>query len=108
LLYFSHSLLNLVPRRRQEGRRVKHCELGERVDCALCGSEVTLGRDRGYAFAENAVLCFECAVCRGGVFDDAACSWQKVPSLCGLLERVSPRAQAPKRYWAFAEPLIET
>lgn len=85
-----------------------HCELGELVDCALCGSEVTLGRDRSYAFGENAVLCFECAVCRGGVFDDAARSWRQVPNLCGLRERAPERRQAPKRYWAYAEQVIET
>lgn len=85
---------------------MKPCELGELVDCALCGSGVTLWRDRSYAFGEHAVLCFECAVCRGGVFDEAARSWQQVPSLSGLREPQRP--QAPTRYWAYAEPLIET
>jgi hypothetical protein len=85
---------------------VNHCELGELVDCVVCGSEVTLWRDRSYAFAENAVLCFPCAVCRGGVFDDAECSWQQVPTLCGLPERDPHRRWAPKRYWAYAAPLV--
>ncbi|MET0388922.1 MAG: hypothetical protein ABW321_23315 [Polyangiales bacterium] len=74
------------------------CELRELVDCVLCGSDVSLGLDCAYAMSVDAALCFSCAVCRGGVYDDSRRSWIALPDLSGLPTPRSP-SSAPKRYW---------
>ena len=54
------------------------------VECLLCGLGVSLDRERVFAVSENAALCFSCAVCRGGTYDDREHTWTRLPALTGL------------------------
>lgn len=74
------------------------CELRELVDCVLCGSDVSLGLDCAYAMSVDAALCFSCAVCRGGVYDESRHTWIALPDTGGLATDRG-HSIAPKRYW---------
>ncbi|MCZ7681839.1 MAG: hypothetical protein M5U28_24820 [Sandaracinaceae bacterium] len=50
--------------------------------CASCGAEVR-SAERAFAFEES-VLCYECAVKRGGAYDETQDRWTCAPSLEGL------------------------
>lgn len=50
--------------------------------CASCGTEVR-SAERAFAFEES-VLCYECAVKRGGAYDETHDRWEVAPSLEGL------------------------
>ena len=52
--------------------------------CVLCGSPHSPAGRPVYALDEDAVLCFPCAVQRGGVYDDLARSWIALPVRSGL------------------------
>ena len=52
--------------------------------CVLCGSMVNLGRGPVYALDEDCLLCFPCAVLKGGIYDEAAHSWVALPARAGL------------------------
>jgi hypothetical protein len=56
----------------------------ERVACAACGASVDPGTDRGFVAADGSVLCFDCALARGGAWDDDEDRWREEPSLRGL------------------------
>lgn len=79
-----------------------HCELEELVDCILCGCDVSLGRDCAYAIGEASVLCFSCAVCRGGIYDEVNHTWTKLPDVTGLQGRERSERVLHRRYWAYA------
>ena len=81
-------------------------EVGEVVDCALCGCDVSLGRDRAYAMVES-VLCISCAVCRGAVYDDARSTWIRPPSVSPT-ERALHTRRTQKRYWRVPTTRAET
>jgi hypothetical protein len=51
--------------------------------CASCGTEV-LPTERPYAF-EDQVLCYECAIARGGVYDETHDHWDRPPDVSDLL-----------------------
>lgn len=57
-------------------------EAAEYELCASCGCEVRPA-ERAYAFEET-ILCYECAVKRGGVYDELHDRWTTTPSLEGL------------------------
>src|SRR5262249_9424574 len=65
------------------------------VECLLCGLEVSLGRERAFAVSENAALCFTCAVCRGGTYDDREHTWTPLPALTGLHIEESRASERP-------------
>jgi hypothetical protein len=52
--------------------------------CADCGTEVELDIDRGFRVGERAALCFECAVERGGTYDENDERWLEPPDLEGI------------------------
>ncbi len=56
-------------------------QLGE---CADCGAPVDEGADPAFPFGAASVLCFACAVRRGGAFDAFKDRWMKQPDLTGL------------------------
>jgi len=56
-------------------------ELSEFVECSGCGADVSSGRDREFEFGESLVLCFDCAVRRGGSYDEARDRWSVVPTI---------------------------
>lgn len=55
-----------------------------RVRCADCGVPLEPELERAYSFAPDAVLCFDCAVRRGGHYDELEDRWPKPPSLENL------------------------
>ena len=52
--------------------------------CADCGAEIAPESERGFGLGGGAALCFECAVRRGGRWDEARDCWAADPSLAGL------------------------
>lgn len=80
-------------------------ELGEVVDCALCGCDVSLGLDRAYAMVES-VLCVSCAVCRGAVYDDTERTWTCPPKV-STHERGVRTRRTRKRYWRTPSAHVE-
>ena len=56
----------------------------ELTRCVLCGSMVKPGGAPVYALDEDALLCFHCAVQRGGTYDEAAHNWVALPCCNGL------------------------
>jgi hypothetical protein len=57
--------------------------------CVSCGAEVWPERDRGYFIGPDDVLCFECAVAKGGVFDEVQERWTVEPTLTGVAVKAS-------------------
>ncbi len=58
--------------------------------CASCGAEVQIARDRGYALDAERVLCFPCAVQRGGSYDEHRDLWVEAPDLANLARDRKP------------------
>jgi hypothetical protein len=52
--------------------------------CIVCGAEVSEGQGREFSFGTRGVLCWACAVARGGAYDDAQNRWTRPPNLAGL------------------------
>jgi hypothetical protein len=56
------------------------------ASCLACGEEVSLGVGRVYAVTEDSVLCFACAIKRGGSYNEAHDEWTKAPDIAGLTQ----------------------
>lgn len=56
------------------------------VECADCGATIAAGADASYAFGNQGVLCFECAIRRGGEYDGPKERWTVMPDVAGLAE----------------------
>lgn len=54
-------------------------ETAELATCAECGAEIAPARDRAYALARDVFLCFECALRRGGSYDEQTDRWLTPP-----------------------------
>jgi hypothetical protein len=54
--------------------------------CALCDAELEPGADCAYYFAEHGVLCFSCALARGGAYDSVGDRWTTPPHVSDLPE----------------------
>lgn len=52
--------------------------------CAACGTELEPETERGFRIGERGALCFECAVERGGTYDETEDRWLEPPDLEGL------------------------
>jgi len=59
----------------------------DRVECADCGAEIAGVADGSYVLDEQGVLCFECAVRRGGQYDGPKDHWTVPPDVSGLSRR---------------------
>jgi hypothetical protein len=59
--------------------------------CMDCGQE--LGVDPSHAFVDEAgvELCWDCALKRGGVFDEGADTWRVLPDVTGLPDERRPQ-----------------
>ena len=53
--------------------------------CAGCNEPVTVSGDKVFAFGEQAVLCYECGVARGGHHDEVHEKWTSPPDVDDLL-----------------------
>jgi hypothetical protein len=51
----------------------------ELVSCALCGAEIRPATDRAYQITSRSVLCFDCALERGGRYDEVRDVWSTLP-----------------------------
>jgi hypothetical protein len=54
--------------------------------CADCSDELDPELDRGFAIGPEAVLCFRCAVARGGSWDESQERWTIEPEVGDLGE----------------------
>jgi hypothetical protein len=54
--------------------------------CAACGGPVTSGAERGFSFGLQNVLCFGCAVERGGRYDAERDTWTESPNVADLAD----------------------
>ena len=54
------------------------------VSCSECGVSLASGRSREFEFGESLVLCFDCAIRRGGSYDEASDRWSEAPAVDGL------------------------
>lgn len=59
-------------------------EADEMLECAECGAVLPEGAVGTFAFGDGAVLCFECAVRRGGEYDAEEDHWLVTPNLEGF------------------------
>jgi len=59
-------------------------ETRELTVCADCGAEISASRERSYPFGEDAVLCWTCAIRRGGTSDEQHDRWIDPPATGGL------------------------
>ena len=68
--------------------------------CADCGERIEdAGLERTYAFAEDELLCYACALARGGSYDEQHDHWVKAPKMDGLFpegeKEFGPRGVSP-------------
>ncbi len=54
------------------------------AECGLCGARISLASGRAFEFGAENVLCFDCALERGGRYDEARDVWEVSPDLSGL------------------------
>ncbi len=54
-------------------------EIEGSTPCAACGALVGPGSAQGYGFATDAMLCWQCAVDRGGSYDSEQERWVSPP-----------------------------
>ena len=65
----------------------EHEEEGESAAaCADCGALVDLDGARTFAFGEQSLLCWACAIRRGGRYDANSETWAQSPSVGDLEE----------------------
>lgn len=54
-------------------------ETHELVQCASCGAEIRPSIDRAYVITSRTSLCFDCALERGGRYDEQRDVWSTLP-----------------------------
>lgn len=57
--------------------------------CADCGADLESG-ERAFAVSDDSVICYACAVRRGGAYDELHDRWSPAPMTDDLLERDRP------------------
>jgi hypothetical protein len=62
-------------------------EPDELLSCSDCGAAVATDLERLYAFGTDSVLCMECALRRGGAWDEGRDRWTVPPRVDDLLVR---------------------
>lgn len=55
-------------------------ESRELIDCAACGAVIAPETDRACEIADEVFLCWQCALARGGRFDEAEDRWTAMPN----------------------------
>jgi hypothetical protein len=59
-------------------------ESAELSTCIVCGEEVFAERERSYLVTGDDILCYACALARGGVFDELHDRWTRAPKVDNL------------------------
>ena len=59
-------------------------EFEELTECVSCGAAITPAKDRAFESAPRTFLCWECAIERGGVYDDTDDTWTTPPNVQNL------------------------
>jgi hypothetical protein len=54
------------------------------ADCSECGASIATGRSREFEFGESLILCFDCAIRRGGHYDETLDRWSEAPTIGDL------------------------
>jgi hypothetical protein len=65
-------------------------ELDELVDCSDCGTTVSPSEDAVFLLDDERVLCFECALRRGGSYDADTECWVLTPDTNDLPDERRP------------------
>ena len=60
-----------------------------RSACSDCGAVISPAADRGFSFGTQGVLCWECAIRRGGTYDADEDRWTNAPDVADLPENRS-------------------
>jgi hypothetical protein len=60
-------------------------EVDALANCAVCGASVDTQGAQAYPIGSQSVLCFECALARGGSFDAAQDRWVEAPRIADLV-----------------------
>ncbi len=60
------------------------------VECWACGASIAPEIDRAFAISDDAFLCFECALERGGKFNDEEDRWTLPPNVADLPDERRP------------------
>ena len=59
--------------------RTHDVEVSTIAICAQCGEEIPPELERAFLLGPDEVLCYECAVARGAVYDDVNEAWLVAP-----------------------------
>lgn len=51
------------------------------VHCVSCEEEISADDRRAYLFGDGAALCYECAIERGGRYDEGRDDWTRAPDV---------------------------
>ena len=54
-------------------------ETRELIQCAVCRAEIRASLDRAYVITSRTALCFDCALERGGRYDEGRDLWSTLP-----------------------------
>ena len=65
-------------------------EARELVDCIECRATIAPERDRAFAITDDVYLCFDCAVKRGGVWNEDQDEWSTAPNLGNIADERRP------------------
>ena len=60
------------------------------LPCAECGVETAAALERGFSIDAETVICFDCAVQRGGRWDEERALWSREPDVVGLVRFLDP------------------
>ncbi len=62
--------------------------------CAVCGAGINVVADRYFALSDTdeSILCFECAIERGGQYDENDDAWLVSPDVSSLPDERRPHA----------------
>lgn len=61
-----------------------------RAPCASCGEVISPATDGGFAYGTQGVLCWECAIRRGGSYDADQDRWTTPPDVSDLPDERRP------------------
>lgn len=76
---------------RQQEKSMHRSETENLIPCADCGVETAPAIERGFGVASDLALCFDCALQRGGRWDEELARWSTEPDLFGLVPIGDPQ-----------------